>query len=602
MRDAIASRGPDDAGLWEDAAKGVAIAHRRLAILDIAGGKQPFASEDESVILTYNGEIYNHLELRDELEKLGHIFKTRHSDTETVLHSYMEWGENAPARFNGMFALAVYDKRKNILFMARDRFGEKPLFWTQSSLGFAFASDIKAFFPWPGFNAAIDTENIQRYFAWGYFSGNRTLYKDTYSLYPGSWLKLDITTGSCQEHRYWRFNLEPDNSLTNKDEPRLIEELRHLIDTAIQKRLLSDVPLGVFLSGGIDSSTILDGMCRVLPAKSVQAFTIGFTEKSFDESLFASEVAQHYGVDHNIRTLDMMQAQELIPDLFSSIADPLGDASLLPTSLLAQFTREHVTVALSGDGGDELFAGYDPFKALLPACLYSKFVPKPIHSMMRKMACALPITDSNMNLGFKIRRTLRGLSYPQSMWLPVWMSPVEPDEIIDLFESPLSAEELYVDALDTWNRNRHLDIQDQALAFFTEHYLSNDILVKTDRATMLHSLESRAVFLDNDLVSFCQKLPFHFKMRNGNTKYLLKKAVEGRLPKPIINRRKKGFGIPLNRWARNLNILTQNKWSSTDIQFETISRCVDSLKQKKGDYALFLWAWAALSGSISKNN
>lgn len=596
MRDALAHRGPDGFGLWEDMATRVALGHRRLAVVDIAGGVQPFVADDGQTVLVYNGEIYNHLELRAELESLGHRFRTGHSDTETVLHSWLEWGEEAPCRFNGMFAFAIWDKRANILFLARDRFGEKPLFWTASSQGFAFASELQALFPSPGFSAELDAENLQRYFAWGYFTGNRTLYRNTYSLPPGSWLKLDLSTGERREKRYWRFALEPDEGLTDADEPALVEELRALLGQAVERRLMSDVPFGVFLSGGIDSSAILEGMSRVLPAEQIHAFTVGFTEKSFDESGQAADTANFFGVRHYLRTLAMDEAQERIPGLLGRTADPLGDASLLPSALLAQFTREHVTVALSGDGGDELFAGYAPFKALQPAAIYSRIVPRPLHGALRRMAEAVPPSDANMSLDFKIRRTLRGLSYGRPFWLPVWMSPAEPAEIRELFERPLNTEELYEDALDTWKRNRHLSLQDQALAYFTEHYLSQDILVKVDRAAMLSSLESRAVFLDNDLVDFCRKLPFHFKMRGGTTKYLLKKALEGRIPQGVIRRPKKGFGIPLNRWLRFLVIRPPQAGAFPGVDPETVRRRIVAHKAGKSDYRLFLWAWHALTG------
>jgi asparagine synthase (glutamine-hydrolysing) len=271
----------------------------------------------------------------------------------------------------------------------------------------------------------------------------------------------------------------------------------------------------------------------------------------------------------------------------------LGDPSILPTYLLSRFTRQHVTVALSGDGGDELFAGYDPFLALRPASYYERLVPWVVHRNIRKLADLLPKSARNMSLDFRIRRTLAGLSYPRALWNPVWMAPIEPDLMADLFEEPLTADELYSEAITLWDADSKLDILDRSLAFFTNFYLTEDILMKVDRATMMHSLESRAVFLDNDLVAFCQRLPNRFKFRNGNRKYLLKKAMEGMLPDNILKRRKKGFGIPLAQWLRDSAAVppaaplagANNEWAL---------RQWHEHHSGKADHRLFLWSWLSL--------
>ena len=594
MLESIRHRGPDGGGIWRHEPSGLTLGHRRLSILDHAGGAQPFAAGDGpdggGYVLVYNGELYNHPELRAELERRGHVFRSSHSDTETVLRAYMEWGEDAPARFNGMFAFALWDKARRRLFLARDRFGEKPLFWTASGDGFAFASELQALFHWPLFSGRLHAANVQRYLAWGYCTADRTIFEGVHSLPAGSCLTLDLGTGRRDVRRYWRFALEPDESLDDAGEAHLVEELRALLIQAVRRRLASDVPLGLFLSGGVDSSAILAAMSRLLPPDRIHAFSVGFTEKSFDESAYAAEVARYFGVRHHCRTLDLDAARRRVRQLLPRVGDPLGDASLLPTALLAEFTRENVTVALSGDGGDELFAGYDPFRALTPAMWYSRCMPRPLHCLLRRLMAMAPSSDANMSLDFKIRRFLRGLSYARPFWLPVWMSPVEPAEMGDLFASPLPPEELYADQLATWECNRHLSLPEQAQAFFVEHYLSGDILVKTDRASMLSSLESRAVFLDNDIVDFCRRLPFRFKVRRGVTKYILKKTLEGWLPEHVVNRPKKGFGIPLNLWLRSLPMppfpQECRPWQRAEAQ-----------RRRRGDYRLFLWAWLALAGS-----
>lgn len=601
MLDSMIHRGPDGEGVWRNAAGDVVLGHRRLSILDHEGGAQPFAAADDpdggGYVLVYNGELYNHPELREELERRGHVFRSSHSDTETVLRAYMEWGENAPARFNGMFAFAVWDKARRRLFLARDRFGEKPLFWAAHKDGFAFASEAQALFHWPLFSGRLHAANVQRYLAWGYCTADRTIFEGVHSLPAGSCLTLDLATGRKDIRRYWRFSLEPDDNLRDADEPRLVEELRDLLVRAVRRRLASDVPLGLFLSGGVDSGAVLAAMSRLLPAERIHAFSVGFTEKSFDESAYAAAAARHFGVRHHTRLLNLDAARERVRLTLPRVGDPLGDASLLPTALLAEFTRETVTVALSGDGGDELFAGYDPFKALAPAMWYSRCMPRPLHQLLRRCMTFVPTSDANMSLDFKIRRFLRGLSYSRPLWLPVWMSPAEPAEMADLFETPLPPEELYADQLATWERNRHLSLPEQAQAFFVEHYLSGDILVKTDRASMLSSLESRAVFLDNDIADFCRRLPFRFKIRKGVSKYILKKALAGWLPEEIVNRPKKGFGIPLNLWLRALPAPPVPARDCPWMLPGGIRRRVEAQRRRRGDHRLCLWAWTALADS-----
>lgn len=601
MLESIRHRGPDGGGIWRHEASGLTLGHRRLSVLDYAGGAQPFAAgggpDGGGYVIVYNGELYNHPELRAELERRGHVFRSSHSDTETVLRSYMEWGEDAPVRFNGMFAFAIWDKARRRLFLARDRFGEKPLFWAAHKDGFAFASELQALFHWPLFSGRLHAANVQRYLAWGYCTADRTVFEGVHSLPAGSCLTLDLGAGRRDVRRYWRFTLEPDETLGDAAEARLVEELRALLVQAVRRRLASDVPLGLFLSGGVDSGAVLAAMSRLLPSDRIHAFSVGFTEKSFDESACAAGVAHFFGVRHHSRILDLDEARRRVRQLLPRVGDPLGDASLLPTALLAAFTRENVTVALSGDGGDELFAGYDPFRALTPAMWYSRCMPRPLHCLLRRVMELAPSSDANMSLDFKIRRFLRGLSYARPLWLPVWMSPAEPVEMGDLFASPLPPEELYADQLATWERNRHLSLPEQAQAFFVEHYLSGDILVKTDRASMLSSLESRAVFLDNDIADFCRRLPFRFKIRRGVTKYILKKALAGWLPESAVNRPKKGFGIPLNRWLRSLPLPPFPRERCPWMLPEGILRRAEAQRRRRGDFRLFLWAWLALAGS-----
>lgn len=586
MTASLAHRGPDDSGIFMDGNLG--LGHRRLSILDIAGGRQPMHDKNTGSVIIYNGEIYNHLAIRLELEKLGHIFMTNHSDTETVLHAFEEWGTDCLIKFNGMFAFAIV--HKNRLWLARDRFGEKPLFYIHNALGFAFASEICALKLWPGFEAAYDEPNLQRFFAWNYLPGESCIHVSCHSLEPGSWLCLDLTTGAIDRGHYWEFSLEPDADM--RDEEELAEELRRLLIQAVERRFLSDVPVGLFLSGGIDSSAILAAAIQAVGPDIIRTFTIGFHEQSFDESTKAKEVASFFHVANDIEYLTEKKMQASIAPILSHMSEPFGDASLIPTAQLARFTRMHVTVALSGDGGDELFGGYDPLAALWPATLYRKYVPSSLHALLRKCIEYLPNSDQNMSLDFKMRRFLRGLSHSADIQIPVWMSGLDPAEIAHFFERPLSEHELYEEAFRL--RERFPDADDLSLAFlfFTRIYLSSDILVKSDRASMMSSLETRAVFLDNDLVEFCRKLPMRFKYRPGHRKYLLKKALSAWLPQNILKQPKKGFGIPLNRWLRHLPVPVS---VIPGIKPWVIPLCERRHKERKGDFRYFLWDVQAFS-------
>jgi len=439
----------------------------------------------------------------------------------------------------------------------------------------------------------LDRLALQKFFAYGYFPAPHTLFLGARKLPGGCQLVYNLRTGDVSSSRYWHFELREERNGTNPRETDLIEELRALLSQAVHRRLISDVPLGIFLSGGIDSSSILASMARLRGSDDIKSFTIGFTEPSFDESLYAREVATEFHTRHHVQTLDLTNARDLIPIVLSQLDEPLGDPSIVPTFLLSRFTREHVTVALSGDGGDELFAGYDPFAALWPASCYERFVPWVVHRGMRKLADLLPISNGNMSFDFKLRRSLTGLSYAKALWNPVWMAPVEPELIKELFHEPLKAHELYGEAISLWDRDPKLDIVDRTLVFFTNLYLQDNILTKVDRATMLNSLESRAVFLDNDLVEFCQRLPNRFKYRNGQRKYLLKKAMAGILPPTILKRRKKGFGIPLAQWLRDVPLVPPLA-PVDNTNAEWVSRQWREHRNGAADHRYFLWSWLSL--------
>jgi asparagine synthase (glutamine-hydrolysing) len=549
MTGTLVHRGPDDCGYWDDGT--TFLGFRRLSIVDLEGGHQPMSTVDGKLTLIFNGEIYNHVELRAELKKRGHVFQTDHSDSEVLLHGYREWGAGLPEKLNGMWAFAIYDPAHATLFCSRDRFGKKPFYYAATSRSFVFGSELTAVAEHPEVKRNISPRALRKYFAYGYIPAPLSIYEGVNKLPGGCSLTLDTRTLQSRVQRYWELKLEPFETIPANPEEEWGGRIRELLDRAVQRRLMADVPLGVFLSGGIDSSAVTAFASRHLPAGQLKTFSIGFDEKSFDESDYARRVATLFATDHHIEMLSLDRAHGLLDECLAQLDEPLGDSSLLPTYLLNGFTRRYVTVALGGDGGDELFAGYDPFKALGRAKLYQALCPRPLHAGIRALFERLPVSHANMSLDFKIKRTLRGLTYKPEVWLPSWMGPLDSAEITELFQEPVALEDLYSEAIEQWERCPQTNLIDKTLQFYTNLYLQDDIMVKTDRASMMHSLEVRAPFLDIELVDFVRRIPADYKLRHGTTKYILKKALEPVLPHDVLYRPKKGFGSPIGAWFKN---------------------------------------------------
>jgi asparagine synthase (glutamine-hydrolysing) len=595
MTAALFHRGPDGEGFHVDDAAKVFLGHRRLAILDIAGGVQPMWNEDGTVAVVFNGEIYNHRELRAELKRRGHRFATDHSDTEVLVHGFEEWGAALVERIDGMFAFVVYDARRRRLFLARDRFGKKPLFYAERAGCFAFASELPAILRHPAVPRDLDDLSLRKFFAYGFFPAPHTPYRAVRSLPGGHSAVFDLAAGRLSVARYWRFRIEPEEPAA--DEAALAEELRDLLSAAVARRLESDVPLGILLSGGIDSSAVLALAARHVPADRLNTFAVGFTEPSFDESPFAALMASAVGSRHHAITHRLEDARHEIDGLLARLGEPIGDSSVLPTSLVSRFARQSVTVALGGDGGDELFAGYDPVAALKASRLYQRLVPRRLHPAIAAAAAWLPRSDRNMSLDFKVRRWLRGVGARPALWNPLWLSALAPDEIAELFGTRTSAEELYSEAVELWEACASPDDLDRTLEFFTVLYLQNDILVKVDRASMLASLEVRAPFLDRALVDFARRLPHRFKFRNGERKYLLKRALSGIVPDRILRRPKKGFGIPLAKWLRDLPPPAAPHRGVADAAW--LERRWERHRAGAEDCRFALWCWLALERHLA---
>jgi asparagine synthase (glutamine-hydrolysing) len=628
MTDAIRHRGPDAEGHWSEPDAGVFLGFRRLAIVDLVGGSQPMWTRDGALGVVFNGEIYNHLELRAELQQRGCEFMTDHSDTEVLLHGYREWGEAFVERLNGMWAFVIYDRARRRLFGSRDRFGKKPLYYFYEGDTFGFASELPALLQHPACPRNISPLSLKKYFAYCYIPAPRSIYERVWKLPGGHNFTLDLSplASRLRVWRWWEFVLEPDPRLLGRsftlakseDKPRdlrklyereqiiaapllrefeqgieletLCGEIRATLDRAVQRRLMSDVPLGVFLSGGIDSSAIAALAAKHVPEGQLNTFSIGFNEPSFDESSYARLVAERLGTRHREEILDLDKSVALVPNIVSRLDEPLGDGSLLPTFLLSRFTRQHVTVALGGDGGDELFAGYDPFRALKKAKLYAKLVPKPLHAGIRHLAARLPVSHANMSFDFKVKRTLMGLSYPPPLWNAVWMSAAEPREIDDLFREPTPVEELYSEAVEAWDRCAQPNIVDRALQFWTNLYLQDGILAKVDRASMLNSLEARSPFLDIEVVDLARRIPWQLKLHGGTTKWILKKALAPLLPREIIERPKKGFGMPIGRWLREGKFDFDPAEASPLLDPQFIARKFTEHRVDRADHRLFLWS------------
>ena len=586
----IQHRGPDDAGHWHDEPAAVYLGFRRLSIVDIATGAQPMWTcncvKCGRLGIVFNGEIYNHAELRAQLLALGHVFHTDHSDTETLLHAYSEWGDSFVDRLNGMWAFVIYDPARRRLFGSRDRFGKKPLYYFHEGSTFGFASELPALLEHPSCPRSISPVSLQKYFAWCYIPAPRSICERVWKLPGGHSFSFDLASRDLKTWRWWEFVIEPDPSLSN--ETAVAEQLAHTLEAATKRRLMADVPLGVFLSGGIDSSAIAAFAARHVPEGKLNTFSIGFTDPTFDESSHARLVATTLGCAHHHETLDLDKSRELLPGLVSRLDEPLGDSSLLPTYLLSLFTRGHVTVALGGDGGDELFAGYDPFKALRAAEQWQRWVPRPVHHALRLLAASIPVSHANVSFDFKVKRFLRGASYPPTLWNAAWMSALEPSEIADFTGAPCDPEDVFSEAIEAWDRCKQSNLVDRSLQWWTDIYLRDDILAKVDRASMLCSLEARSPFLDIDVVNLARRIPWQMKLRNGQTKWILKQALRGVIPDAIIDRPKKGFGMPIGRWLRE-GRFDFDSTAPAGLSSAFLSRKLAAHRAGKADDRMLLW-------------
>lgn len=533
----IAHRGPDDQGLF--IAGPIGLGMRRLSVIDLSTGKQPIHNEDGTIWTVFNGEIYNFRELRAQLEARGHRFYTK-ADTEVIVHAYEEYGEECVHHFRGMFGFAVWDRRAQKLFIARDRFGIKPLHYTVCDGALLFGSELKSLLQHPALAAEINYQAFNHYLSYLYTPANETMLKGVFKLPPAH--TLTVANGQIKIRQYWDIRPQPDNSLT---EDEAIERLRELIRESVKLRLVSDVPIGAFLSGGIDSSSVVATMSALLD-RPVKTFSVGFPEADFNETQYAREVAARLGTEHyelEVTTSSL----EIIDDLIWCLDEPMGDSSAIPTYLVSRLAREHVTVSLSGDGGDELFAGYQHHVRYQGEAIIDKIPLAVRQTVLAGVSRMMPsgmrgknllnlysqsTADRLINRGtfFNDAQKLQLLAKPAyEKIMKETAGPLFPAEFRRLIERRSLADVLYIDL---------------------KRYLPLDILTKVDRMSMAHSLEARVPLLDHKLAEFVATIPTELKLRGKSTKYIFKQAMRDLLPVSILERKKQGFALPLKHWLK----------------------------------------------------
>jgi len=553
--ESIHHRGPDDSGLWEDHA-GVGLGHARLSILDLSEhGHQPMKSSDGRFVMVFNGEVYNFREIRKVLEEKGYQFESD-SDSEVVLASFQQWGCDCVDRFIGMFAFAIWDIQEQKMWLCRDRVGVKPLYYGWDGQTFWFGSEMKALLAFKHWTPDVNKQALGEFFQYGYIAPPRSIFENIYKLTPGHWLELNSSSSEPIIRQYWSV-LDSSSESTDKSEEELIDELEELLISAFKYRMVSDVPVGVFLSGGIDSS-IVAAILQKHSGQQIQTFTIGFDDKGCDESQWAKKVADHIGTNHTEFILSLDKAKEIIPTLPKLYDEPFGDPSGIPTSMVSSLAGKEVKVVLSADGGDELFVGYSSY-VLNPVRLRKiSSLPYWIRWMTGKALSLIPITTltkilSVVSMGspelpskllrkvVKLKTVLPNVSpsdvfqASESYWAPSEVSKL----IDDNYEDPRPSVEDYTGSFE-----------EQMALWDFHHYLPEDIMTKVDRATMGVSIEGREPLLDHRLIEFAFRLPLKYRIGSLGQKHLLRKVLYKYVPRDFIDRPKQGFTIPINKWMR----------------------------------------------------
>jgi asparagine synthase (glutamine-hydrolysing) len=582
MNDLMLHRGPDEGALYLEGRVG--LGHRRLSIIDLSGGKQPMGNEDGSLTVVFNGEIYNFPELKAELQAKGFSFRTN-SDTEVILHGYAAWGDKVLEKMNGMFAFALWDAKRQRLLAARDRLGKKPVYYHLGREGFAFASEMKSILRDPEVPREINSEAVDKYFSYGYIPAPHTIFKAVSKLLPGHSLVLE--NGNLKVTHYWDVTYRPDADCKNEDD--YVEKLHGLMQASVKRRLISDVPLGAFLSGGIDSSVVV-GLMAGISNSPVKTFTIGFEEKGYSEAADARAVAKLFNTEHHEFTVHP-DAVALLPDLVWHFDEPFADSSAVPTYYVSKMARSQVTVVLSGDGGDELFAGYNRYLEAGALSRYKK-IPRVLREKVAAgLAGRLPMGTRGKFFLMALGQIERRENYDLADIYP----PIKADLYSSDFEArlqgmdpPEASLRYWTDApMDALSRMQYLD---------TKVYLPDDILTKVDRMSMANSLETRAPLLDYTVVEFAASIPPSLQRKDGRGKYILRKMASRFLPPSILDKKKQGFAIPRDQWfQRDLkqyaaDLLTSKKFKERGyFDDRNVRMMLDEHVRGQRDYSTWIW-------------
>jgi len=591
MNQAIAHRGPDEDGFYVQ--KNVGLAMRRLSIIDLKSGQQPIYNSDKTKAIVFNGEIYNYQALREDLEKRGHQFYTK-SDTEVVIHLYDEYGADCLQHLRGMFALAIWDERHKTLFLARDRVGKKPILYSHQSNGdLIFGSEFQALLQHPLVSREVDMQAIDSYLSYLCVPAPQTAFKQIRKLEPGHWLTWK--DGSIETKRYW----QPDFSKKIKiTEAEAIEETTRILRESTRLRMISEVPLGAFLSGGVDSSTVAALMAQE-STSPVKTFSIGFEEEDFSELKYAKRVAEHVGAEYH-EFIVRPNALDVLPTLVEHYGEPYADSSAIPTYYVSRETRKHVTVALNGDGGDESFAGYERYAAMRIAEAYHR-VPRALRRIFVEAPVNLLPTSELKRSRFRdAKRFLQAANLPRTERYFRWMSTFNRDAKREIYTTEFASSLNGQNAshfLDDWfARANGTGTLDATLLTDQMTYLPNDLLVKVDIASMANSLEARSPFLDHNLIEFAASLPENMKMRQLETKSLLKKVAARLVPREVVYRKKMGFGVPVGKWFRGdmqdfvrSVLLSEKSLKRGIVRPSMIEKYVDEHTSAKRDHAFQLW-------------
>jgi asparagine synthase (glutamine-hydrolysing) len=589
MNRTIVHRGPDGEGFY--VAPGVGLAMRRLAIIDLVTGDQPMPNEDGAIQVVFNGEIYNHRELRRELEAKGHRFRSR-SDTEVIPHLYETHGLGFAEKLNGIFGIALWDARERRLVIARDRIGVKPLFYAVRDGTLFFGSEVKCLLAAGASRRELDLGALDRFLTFEYTGGTETLFADVRKLPPGHLLVWH--DGQPRIERYWRL---AEGVEERCGEAEWAERLRATLDAAVERQMVSDVPLGAFLSGGVDSSIVVSAMSRA-SSQPVRTFSIGFTNQSYNELPFAALMARHCGTEHRERVL-APEYLGMVDEVIEHLDQPIADFSVFPTLLVSRVAREEVTVVLSGDGGDELFGGYDAYVADRAAHRALDRLPRALRHAVRFAGAALPETRAKKGLLNSLRRFLEGAALPADWEHMRWMTFLDPDARRHLYRPGLlqAAGDGAAETIRRHLANGGADRLQRQLFCDLQFYLPEDILVKVDHMGMAASIENRVPFLDNEVVELVARMPSALKWKGRTRKYILKRAYADVLPREILGREKQGFSIPLKAWLNEeWNGLLHDVLSESALRRDglfdpaTVQRWIREHEAGRANHSHILWA------------